>query len=187
MIRPPSLRSAVLTVAAAVVLVGGAGLASYARSGHQPLQSPRAGTVPKSYQVVLTHAKKKYTDSAFVTATVPHGSYEVSLSGKITPDADGSLECFVSDKTYWTSSHPRAAQLWADDRQPLVDRNGATLNAVGTARVGKGAKVTVGCVFGVPTWTVEKPIVATLTPVKAFDQRPTRVFAPDRNAVPGGR
>jgi hypothetical protein len=185
MFRKPSLRPVVSVVAAAVVLVGGAGLASYAVGGHHPLPSPRAGAAPKSYQIALTHGNKKYSDSAFVTATVPHGTYQITLSGKVTPDTDtGALECYVSDKTFWTSSNPRAGRLWVDDRhQTPVDTDGATLNAVGAAVVRKGVKVAVGCVFGGPTWTVHKPIVATLTRVKSLDRRPTRVFAPDRTAA----
>jgi hypothetical protein len=183
MIRRPSLRSTVTTVAAAALLAGGASLASYAATSHGPGTGGGAATSsePKTLKFTLGSPGKIYhgnTDHLF-TAKVPKGAYQIGMSGLVldnTGSDSDSYTCLIADQKniehVLGGGHPNYALWYALDG----DRKGAfkygVVNYSNSAQRIARPNIVFGCIFdGTGPFTVARTLTFTLRPVKVTAEK----------------
>lgn len=176
----PSLRSSVTTLAAAVVLVGGASLASYATTNHGHGAGAATGT-PKTIKFHLASPGKTYNTTNPVhlfTAKVPKGTYEVGLSGIVLDQSGGGTDnytCLLADKRtilkLLTSPGPDPdfSRVYAIDGASQSDGSytfGIVDSTNPVAKIDR-PNIVYGCILsGTGPYVVGRTPTFTLTPVK---------------------
>jgi hypothetical protein len=188
MLRRPSLRAAVTTVAAAVVLVGGAGLASYAATSHGPDARAAKASEPKTIVFHIGKPGKKVVGNATIlkSAKVPKGTYEVGVSGFITETDSGatdSYSCVVADqKTIIRILRGHGtgldfARVYALDGEAHGGFRFGAVNGFNPAQKIERPKIAVGCVFsGTGKFTISRTLTFTLKPVKVTNKSGTPII-----------
>jgi hypothetical protein len=176
----PSLRSSVTTLAAAVVLVGGASLASYAATNHGH-GAGAAATTPKTIKFHLGAPGKSYSTANPVhlfTAKVPKGTYEVGLSGLLLDQSAGATDnytCLLSDKRTILKllgspgPNPDFSRVYAIDGASQSEGTyvfGLVDSTNPVAKVDR-PNIVYGCILsGTGPYVVGRTPTFTLTPVK---------------------
>jgi hypothetical protein len=176
MIRRPSLRSTVTTVAAAAVLAGGASLASYAATSHGHGTGGGTSSEPKTIKYTLGSPGKIYkgnTDHLFTTK-VPKGTYQIGMSGLVLDNAGGDSDtytCLLADKKniqhVLGGGNPNYALWYALDGDAKGNFKYGVVNYSNNAQKIDRPNVVFGCVFsGTGPYTVARTVTFTLRPVK---------------------
>ena len=183
----PSLRSSVTTLAAAVVLVGGASLASYATTNHGHGAGAATAT-PKTIKFHFGSPGKTFNTTNPVhlfTAKVPKGTYEVGLSGLLLDQAGGSTDnytCLLSDKKTilkllgGSGPNPDFSRVYALDGASQSDGGFAFGLVDSTNPVAKVDRpnIVYGCILsGTGPYVVGRTPTFTLTPVKVTSKSGT--------------
>jgi hypothetical protein len=177
------------------ILVAGASLASYATTGHGhgAGASAKPSGQPKTITFHLGKPGQKFhtgTDHVFAVK-VPQGNYSLSQSGimidsegAVTPD---SLTCVLTDEMTLLRliKHPGSAiggqRLYLFDAQGEADSNFGVLDGTNPVVHVDRSTIAYGCVFtgdGTDTFTVVRPAVFTLTPVKVSNRQGTPLQLP---------
>jgi hypothetical protein len=180
----PSLRSSLTTVAAAVVLVSGASLASYAATSHSH-GAGAAAAQPKTIKFHLGAPGKHFNGNTIhlFTAKVPKGTYDVGLSGVFSDPASGdSYSCLVADRKsllkilHNPSSNPDFSHIYDITGQSQDDGTFAfgILDAENPVATITRSNIIYGCLFnGTGPYTVGRTPTFTLTPVKVTSKSGT--------------
>jgi hypothetical protein len=191
MLRRPSIRSTVTTIAAACVLVGGANLASYAATGNVlALGGHAAGakafssgagasTVAKTLTFHLGSPGKTFNGGSahFQAGKVPTGTYEVGMSGILldTGGTTDSYSCLLADKKdvkkVLAGDSANLQRIYALDGDSQGNfKFGVLANTNHVQKVDR-AKIVFGCVFnGTGPFKVKRTLTFTLKPVKATNK-----------------
>jgi hypothetical protein len=186
MLRRPSIRSTLTTVAAACVLVGGANLASYAGTGFTLGSGPHAAgsaasgagasSGPKTIKFHLGAPGASFAGGSahLLTAKVPTGNYAVGMSG-IMLDSPGSgtdsYSCLVADKKDVTKvlggTSQNLRRVYALDGDSQGNFKFGVLDNTNHAQKVDRAKIVFGCVFnGTGPFKVKRTLTFTFRPVK---------------------
>lgn len=184
----PSPVAALSIVAAAVVLVGGAGLASYAATGHGQHSRGSAAhkaAQPKTISFTLGANGRNFGPGTphLFTAKVPTGTYAVSISGFVTDTSstnDNSYTCLVADKKAVLHLLHHPGSLTGTQRIYSAAEQDESTNSFGfglindhnpVAKVDRKT-IVYGCTFnGSSPTTVARPLKFALTPIKATNEK----------------
>jgi hypothetical protein len=131
---------------------------------------------PKNYRVTLAKAGGNFAGTKIVTSSVPAGTYQITLQGAIVPSTSTTVQCFVGDRRFLTSTTPDISQIWAVDFDPNASTTGATINAVGTAAIKKHVQLFVACIGDTTSNQVLLPVIANFTQVNGIVNRHTTVM-----------
>jgi hypothetical protein len=205
MLRRPSIRSTVTTVAAACILVGGANLASYATtgkvlglgSGHHAAGTAGAGSgAATSQKTIVFHlgavGKKFNAGTAhLLKSKVPTGTYQVGMSGTLIDTGStgsDSYSCLIGDKNDTTrvlggtSSNIKRIYALDGDAQGNF-KFGVLANTNHVQKVDR-AKIVFGCIFNGDGKFVEKrTLTFTFKPVKATNKSASPINIVPRSGV----
>jgi hypothetical protein len=176
MIRRPSLRSAVTTVAAAALLAGGASLASYAATNHGHGAGGGTSSEPKTIKYTLGSPGKVYQGNTqhLFTAKVPKGTYQIGMSGLVL-DNDGAdndtYSCLLADKKniqhVLGGGNPNYSLWYALDGDAKGSFKYGVVNNSNNAQKISRPGIVFGCIFdGTGPFTVARTVAFTLRPVK---------------------
>jgi hypothetical protein len=176
MIRRPSLRSTVTTVAAAALLAGGASLASYAATSHGHGTGGGTSSEPKTIKYSLGSPGKLYKGNTqhLFTAKVPKGSYQIGMSGLVLDNqgADNdSYSCLLADKKniqhVLGGGNPNYRLWYALDGDGKGSFKFGVVNYSNNAQKISRPNIVFGCIFdGTGPFTVARTLTFTLRPVK---------------------
>jgi hypothetical protein len=194
MLRRPSVRASVTTVAAAVVLVGGANLASYAATGsvlslghHAHATQLRggtgsgqaAGTGSKVVKFHLGSPGKTFAGGSahLFSAKVPTGTYQVGVTGFLTDFAGttDSYTCLVADKRdilkVLAGTSQNLRRVYAIDGAEQGEFAFGALEGTNEAQKIDRAKIAFGCLFnGTGPFKVKRTLSFTLRAVNVVNK-----------------
>jgi hypothetical protein len=138
---------------------------------------PVSVAAPNNYQIVFSKAGKHFASERFVISSVPPGTYQITLSGAIVPNADTEVQCIFGNKKFLDNPTPDVSKVYAATFEGNATPLGVTINGVGTATIGKHTKLFEACI-GAAHNQVLLPLVANLTRVNGIVKRPATVFHP---------